>query len=182
MCLTPGYFYSIICVPQTGADEKGEGEDKADFSGAQVLSVWLQYTTLIPQLRYLSISSFPLPFIFSLMLLSLSTTAVVNTNDWFSLSPLLSLLLQLQHLQDACILYVTVSDCFSNSALVYVCLSVCVLYAFTVCDRPALVEKFEIVFFLHWIKVETQSYKIVFHTLQLRNNGKVILLWKLINL
>jgi hypothetical protein len=30
--------------------------------------------------------------------------------------------------------------------------------------------------FLHGIKVETQSYKMVYHTLQLRNNGKGILL------
>jgi hypothetical protein len=35
--------------------------------------------------------------------------------------------------------------------------------------------------FLHWIKVQTQSYNMVYRTLQLRNNGKVILLCRLIN-
>jgi hypothetical protein len=32
------------------------------------------------------------------------------------------------------------------------------------------------VFFKHYLKVETQSYKMVYHTLHLRNNGKEILL------
>lgn len=36
------------------------------------------------------------------------------------------------------------------------------------------VAKFELCF-LHWIKEKTKSYKIVYHTLHLRNNGKVIL-------
>ena len=43
------------------------------------------------------------------------------------------------------------------------------------------VATFEIVI-LHWIKAESQSYTMVYHTLHLRNNEKVILLWKLINL
>ncbi|CDQ84619.1 unnamed protein product [Oncorhynchus mykiss] len=78
-----GFFYNIIRVPPP---EKVAGEDKADFSGAQVLCSIPASDSRKPSYyhsfgQYPSISSLHLP-----LYLSPSTTAVLNFNDWFSLS------------------------------------------------------------------------------------------------